>query len=109
MPIKAGSTLMLCLGAANRDPRKFESPNEFRIDRKNVRASTSHSAAVSTLAPGALARVEAQVTLNRLLARVADIAIDDIQHGPAGDRHYQHEPTFLHAASAICITFSPAG
>ena len=37
VPIKAGTVIMLCLGAANRDPRKFEEPNEFRLDRKNVR------------------------------------------------------------------------
>ena len=110
VPIKAGSTLMLCLGAANRDPRKFESPNEFRIDRKNVREHIAFGRGIHTCAGAPLARVEAQVTLNRLLARVADIAIDDIQHGPAGDRHYRYEPTFLlRGLSDLHITFSPAG
>lgn len=110
VPINAGSTLMLCLGAANRDPRKFENPNEFRIDRRNVREHIAFGRGIHTCAGAPLARVEAQVTLSRLLARVADIAIDDIQHGPAGDRHYRYEPTFLlRGLSDLHITFSPAG
>ncbi|HRD12215.1 MAG TPA: cytochrome P450 [Mycobacterium sp.] len=110
VPIKAGSTLMLCLGAANRDPRKFENPNEFRIDRRNVREHIAFGRGIHTCAGAPLARVEAQVTLSRLLARVGDIAIDDNQHGPAGDRHYRYEPTFLlRGLSDLHITFSPAG
>ncbi len=31
--IKKGDTLTLCIGAANRDPAIFESPNEIRLDR----------------------------------------------------------------------------
>ena len=110
VPIKAGSTLMLCLGAANRDPRKFENPNEFRIDRRNVREHIAFGRGIHTCAGAPLARVEAQVTLSRLLARVADVAIDEDRHGPAGDRHYRYEPTFLlRGLSDLHITFTPAG
>lgn len=109
VPIKAGSTLMLCLGAANRDPRKFENPNEFRIDRKNVREHIAFGRGIHTCAGAPLARVEAQVTLNRLLARARDIAINEGQHGPAGDRHYRYEPTFLlRGLTDLHITFTPA-
>jgi cytochrome P450 len=38
VPIPAGTVMMLCLGAANRDPRKFDNPHEFRLDRKNQRS-----------------------------------------------------------------------
>lgn len=109
VPIKAGSTLMLCLGAANRDPRKFENPNEFRIDRKNVREHIAFGRGIHTCAGAPLARVEAQVTLSRLLARLRDIAIDESQHGAAGDRHYSYEPTFLlRGLTDLHITFTPA-
>ena len=33
VPIPAGSTMMLLPGAANRDPRLFENPDEFDVDR----------------------------------------------------------------------------
>lgn len=82
--IPAGSVLMLCLGAANRDPRKFENPDEFRLDRTNVREHITFGRGIHTCAGAPLARVEAKVTVNRLLDRMRDIAIDDTQHGPAG-------------------------
>lgn len=109
VPIKAGSKLMLCLGAANRDPRKFDNPNEFRLDRKNVREHIAFGRGIHTCAGAPLARVEAQVTVSRLLDRMRDIAIDEDHHGPAGDRHYRYEPTFLlRGLSDLNITFTPA-
>jgi len=95
VPIKAGTVLMLCLGAANRDPRKFENPNEFRIDRKNVREHIAFGRGIHTCAGAPLARVEGRVTINRLLDRMDDIRIDAEPHGPADARHYSYEPTFL--------------
>jgi len=48
------------------------------------------------------------VTVNRLLHRMRDVAIDDAHHGPAGDRHYRYEPTFLlRGLSELRITFVP--
>jgi hypothetical protein len=33
--------------------------------------------------------------MNRLLDRTRGISIDEAKHGPAGDRRYAYEPTFL--------------
>jgi cytochrome P450 len=93
--IPAGTTVMLCLGAANRDPRKFEEPNEFRIDRKNVREHIAFGRGIHTCAGAPLARVEARVTFSRLLERMGDITIDEAKHGSAAERHYRYESTFL--------------
>ena len=107
--IPAGSVLMLCLGAANRDPRKFADPDEFRLERTNVREHIAFGRGIHTCAGAPLARVEAKVTLNRLLDRMRDIAIDDAQHGPAGGRHYRYDPTFLlRGLRDLHITFTPA-
>ncbi|HYB80128.1 MAG TPA: cytochrome P450 [Mycobacterium sp.] len=95
VPIKAGTILMLCLGAANRDPRKFENPNEFRIDRKNVREHIAFGRGIHTCAGAPLARVEGQVTINRLLDRTRDIVISAAKHGAPSNRQYRYEPTFL--------------
>ena len=93
--IPAGTILMLCLGAANRDPRKFEDPHEFRPDRKNVREHIAFGRGIHTCAGAPLARVEGQVTVHRLLDRMRDITVSEAAHGPAGDRRYSYEPTFL--------------
>jgi cytochrome P450 len=93
--IPAGTVLMLCLGAANRDPLKFENPNEFRLDRKNVREHIAFGRGIHTCAGAPLARVEGVITVNRMLDRMRNIAISEAKHGAADDRHYNYEPTFL--------------
>ncbi len=46
--------------------------------------------------PGApLARAEGRISLNRILDRMTDIAISEEHHGPAGERRYTYEPTFI--------------
>ena len=49
--LPAGTTVMVLNGAANRDPRKFEYPEEFDVDRAERRASTWPSGTASTSAP----------------------------------------------------------
>ena len=110
VPIKAGSILMLCIGAANRDPRKFPNPSDFQLDRKNVREHIAFGRGIHTCVGAPLARVEAQVTVNRMLARMRDIAIDESHHGAPGDRTYRYEPTFLlRGLSDLHITYTPVG
>lgn len=93
--LPAGTIVMLCLGAANRDPLKFEDPHEFRPDRKNVREHIAFGRGIHTCAGAPLARVEGQITVRRMLERMSDIRIDESVHGPAGHRSYTYEPTFL--------------
>jgi len=93
--IPAGTVLMLCLGAANRDPRKFEKPNEFQLDRKNVREHIAFGRGIHTCAGAPLARVEGHITVHRLLDRMRDITISESSHGSVGQRQYNYESTFL--------------
>lgn len=93
--IPAGTVIMLCLGAANRDPRKFENPNEFQVDRKNVREHIAFGRGIHTCAGAPLARVEGQITINRLLDRTRDIRIREAKHGAASNRDYRYGSTFL--------------
>ncbi|MGV0837881.1 cytochrome P450 [Mycolicibacterium thermoresistibile] len=106
--IPAGTVLMLCLGAANRDPRKFADPHEFRLDRKNVREHIAFGRGIHSCAGAPLARVEGRITVERVLDRMRDLAIDDTVHGPADSRSYQYEPTFLlRGLTELHITFTP--
>ena len=99
---------MLCLGAANRDPRKFEDPHEFRVDRKNVREHIAFGRGIHTCAGAPLARVEGRVTINRMLDRMRDITISEAKHGAPQGRDYQYEPTFLlRGLTDLHIEFTP--
>ena len=106
--VPAGTTVMVSPGAANRDPSRFEEPHEFRLDRKNVREHIAFSRGIHSCPGAPLARVEGRVSLERILDRLADIAIDEDRHGPAGRRNYTYEPTFiLRGLTDIHITFRP--
>jgi cytochrome P450 len=109
VPLPAGTIVMLCLGAANRDPRKFDDPHEFRPDRRNVREHLAFGRGIHTCAGAPLARVEGNVTVRRLLDRLRDISIDETVHGPAGRRNYAYEPTFLlRGLTSLHIEFTAA-
>ncbi|BBY38096.1 cytochrome P450 [Mycobacterium mantenii] len=106
--VPAGTTVMVSPGAANRDPQRFDEPHEFRLDRKNVREHIAFSRGVHSCPGAPLARVEGRVSIERILDRMADIAIDEDKHGPAGQRRYNYEPTFiLRGLTDLHIKFRP--
>jgi cytochrome P450 len=106
--IPAGTTLMICPGAANRDPRRFEDPHSFQLDRKNVREHMAFGRGVHSCPGGPLARVEGRVSLERILDRMADIAINPDKHGPPGNRSYTYEPTYLlRGLTELYIDYTP--
>jgi cytochrome P450 family 150 subfamily A5 len=107
--IPAGASLMLVPGACNRDPRTFEDPHEFDIDRANARQHVAFGFGIHTCAGAPLARAEGKVTLNRLLDRTGDIAISEKEHGPADARRYDYLPTFfLRGLQHLHLELSPA-
>ncbi|MBX7434986.1 cytochrome P450 [Mycobacterium sp. Y57] len=106
----AGTTVMVSPGAANRDPRRFENPHEFSLERKNVREHIAFSRGIHSCPGAPLARVEGRVSIERILDRMADIRIDEDKHGPVGHRNYTYEPTFiLRGLTELNITFTPVG
>jgi len=108
--IAPGTVVMVLPGAANRDPRRFENPHEFDLDRKNVREHMAFARGVHSCPGGPLARVEGRVSIERILDRMAAIKINEVKHGPADDRRYTYEPTYiLRGLSELNITFTPNG
>jgi cytochrome P450 len=106
--IPVGAIVMVLPGAANRDPRRFENPHEFQIDRKNVREHMAFARGVHSCPGAPLARVEGRVSLERILDRMSDVAISETQHGPADERRYTFEPTYiLRGLSNLHLTFTP--
>jgi cytochrome P450 family 150 subfamily A5 len=108
--IPTGTTLMVLNGAANRDPRRFEQPMEFRVDRANARQHLAFGHGPHTCPGAPLARAEARVSLERLLDRMADIGISESKHGPADARRYQYAPTYiLRGLQKLYLEFMPLG
>jgi cytochrome P450 len=108
--IPAGTTVMVINGAANRDPNKFDAPNEFQVDRANARAHLAfgHGAHVCPGAP--LARSEGRISIERILDRLADIRISEAHHGPPDARRYQYAPTYiLRGLRNLHIEFTAVG
>lgn len=93
--IKAGTPVMLLNGAINRDPDRFECPAEFRLDRENAQSHMAFGRGVHSCPGGPLARVEGQVSLERILERMHNIRLDEEHHGPEGAHRFAYEPTWI--------------
>jgi len=93
--IPAGGTVMLAPGACNRDPRVFDDPHEFDIDRPNARQHIAFGHGIHTCAGAPLARAEGRVTLHQFLDRTSGITISEEAHGPPEARRYDYLPTFF--------------
>ncbi|OHV06451.1 cytochrome P450 [Mycobacterium talmoniae] len=93
--IPAGTTLMVCNAAANRDPRRFDDPDTFDPARKNARQHITFGRGIHSCPGAPLARAETRVAIERLLDRTTDIRISERSHGPAGDRRYGYVPTYI--------------
>jgi cytochrome P450 len=105
--IPAGSTMMLLPGAANRDPRLFEDPHEFDLERENAKYHVAFGHGIHHCAGAHLARAEGRVTINRLLDRTSSITIAEDAHGPPGARRYEYLPTyFLRGLASLRLRFA---
>jgi len=107
--IPAGTMVALFPGATNRDPRHFDEPNEFRPDRSNASDHLSFGRGIHSCPGAPLARIEARVTLERLLSRTSHIGLDEEHHGPPGDRRFKWDPTFvLRGTRSLHLVVEPA-
>ncbi|MFV0315400.1 MAG: cytochrome P450 [Microthrixaceae bacterium] len=106
--IAPGTPVMLLNGAANRDPRRFECPAEFDLDRPNTREHLAFGRGHHSCPGGPLARAEGRICLERILDRTRNIALSEEHHGPEGDRHFRYEPTWvLRGLTKLYIEFDP--
>lgn len=109
MEIPAGTKVFVGLAAANRDPRRWESPQELRLDRERAREHLGFGRGMHVCAGAPLARVEVRIILERLLAHTSDIDLSEERHGPRGKRNLEYEPSFIiRGLEALHLTLKPA-
>ena len=75
-PVPAGDTVLTMLGAANRDPARFDDPDTFDVGRSD-NAPLSFAWGIHHCIGAGLARVEGQCTFGALLDRFATIELLD--------------------------------
>lgn len=73
--LPSGTIVHLMLGGANRDPAQFPDPDRFDIERRPNR-HLSFGLGVHICAGNTLARIEARITFQKLLARFPTLQLD---------------------------------
>jgi cytochrome P450 len=95
------SKLQLLFGSANRDPDRFEEPDEFRLDREpnELRRHVAFGWGIHFCIGAPLARQETRITFERLLARMDDIELA----GPAR----RNDSFVLHGLTELPLRWTP--
>jgi cytochrome P450 len=95
VPVPAGKRVFIGLAAANRDPRRWEDPNAFRLDRPRIKEHVAFGRGAHTCAGAPLARVEVRVLFERLLEHTSEITLSEKHHGPPGSRTFNYEASYI--------------
>jgi len=90
--IDAGSTVRFALGAANRDPERWQDPEEFDISRPE-QVSLSFGQGIHYCIGAPLARMQASIAIERLTSRFPAMALSgDVRHDPRRMDRYERVP-----------------
>jgi cytochrome P450 len=105
--IPAGTRVFVALAAANRDPRRWDKPNEFIMGRPQIREHLAFSKGPHVCVGAPLARVEVRIILEQFLGQTAHIDFDEKIHGRCGDRRFDFEPSFIiRGLSSLHVTLA---
>ncbi|MEH2078582.1 MAG: cytochrome P450 [Nostoc sp.] len=96
--IKAGEKIVLCLGAANRDPAQFPEPDELNINREQNQ-HVAFADSIHYCLGAALARVEAQIAINTLIQQFPDLKL-------ASNKLEWKKSIVIRGLKALPITFT---
>lgn len=109
LEVPAGTKVLVALSAANRDPRRWEDPQDFQLDRPKIKEHVAFGRGKHVCAGAPLARVEVRVILEKFLAYTSNIDLVEEKHGPRGNRELDFEPSFIiRGLSELHVSLKPA-
>ena len=92
--IPAGTKILVALSAANRDPSRWENPNDLVLGRKKIVEHVGFGRGKHVCAGAPLARVEVRVIFEKLLEYTSKIELDPEFH-PNGVADLVYEASFI--------------
>lgn len=109
LDIPVGTRVMVSLAGANRDPRRWNEPNSFELNRPKIKEHLAFSRGAHACVGAQLARTEARVIFDRLLALTSKIDLDEEFHGHPGARTLEYEHNFiLRGFSELHLKLTPS-
>lgn len=106
--IRAGTKVAVVLAAANRDPRRWDDPQSFVLDRPKIKEHVAFGRGPHVCIGAPLARTEVRVIFERLLERTSNIDFAGEIHGPRGNRNLEYEASFMvRGHSEMHLTLTP--
>jgi cytochrome P450 len=109
LPVKAGTKVLIGLPGGNRDPRRWDDPAEFRLDRPKIKEHVAFGRGKHVCAGAPLARAEVRIILEKFLEQTSRIDLDEARHGRPGNRDFDFEPSFIiRGLSELQVKLTPA-
>jgi cytochrome P450 family 150 subfamily A5 len=109
LDLPPGTNVMLLHGAAGRDPRVFDNPQDFDVTRANARQHLAFGRGIHTCPGAPLARAEAVFSIQRFLERTSSIRVSEEHHGPAGAREWDLIRSYkFRGHSQLYLEYTPA-
>jgi cytochrome P450 len=75
-PIPRGERISMLFGSANRDPRVFDSPDQFDVARPNASEHIGFGGGIHVCIGAPLARIELEASLRALVERCPNLELD---------------------------------
>lgn len=109
MEVPAGKRVVISLAGGSRDPRRWEDPNSFRLDRPRIKEHLAFGRGAHTCIGNPLARAEVRVLFDRFFEHTANLTISENEHGPAGARRLDYEPSYIvRGLTRLHVDLTPA-
>jgi cytochrome P450 len=101
-PIPAGAYVLIVFASANRDGGRFDEPDAFRPDRKNLYNHIAFGTGIHTCIGAPFARLEGRIAIERVLMRLSEIRV-----APGAEIRHVSSPSFR-GLSRLPLEFTPA-